>query len=102
MNEEIRVCRLDGCEVSFSPSVHNQTFCSKEHTRVFTNARILSQYHEKKNRVLTGRTCRHKSCGTILSQYNEDDFCSIHQQEQFTAKLKSWGWKDIDGDSIFI
>lgn len=87
-----RECALEGCEETFTPKVHNQRFHSRECCRVYTNARILAQYHTKKNRVLEGRVCHTKGCGTLLSRYNDDDYCGVCQQKQFTKKLKAWGW----------
>lgn len=92
------ICALEGCPNSYTRKVHNQRFCSRECCRVYTNKRILEQYHERKNRTMTGRTCRTKSCSTVLSRYNEDDFCGVHQQERFTKRLKQWGWySDSEG-----
>lgn len=84
-------CRLETCDVQFQKRVHNQSFCSKECCRVFTNARILAQYHDKKNKVMKGRVC--KKCPTVLSRYNEDEYCSVHQEQNHIEKLKNWGWE---------
>lgn len=95
-------CALDECEITFEKKVHNQRFCSRECCRIYTNARILASYHEKKNRVKTGRVCKDKSCSTLLSRYNEGDYCSIHEKEQFISKIQGWGWDcDSDGNIRF-
>jgi len=94
-------CRLDTCENMFTKRVHNQSFCSRECCRIYTNARILAQYHEKKNKVMTGRICASKTCGVILSKYNPGDLCSIHEKKAHIEKLKSWGWNvDDDGNIL--
>jgi len=86
------VCALEGCENEFDKKVHNQRFCSRECCRIYTNARILAQYHERKNKKMTGRVCKTKSCGTLLSRYNEEEYCASCLQKKFEEKLKSWGW----------
>ena len=66
---------------------------------MYTNARILAAYHEKKNRTMTGRVCKTRACKTILSRYNEDSHCASHQQEQQVEKLRGWGWEcDEEGN----
>lgn len=91
------VCAREGCENEFTKRVHNQRFCSRECCRIHTNARILAQYHQKKKRVMTGRVCKTKSCDTLLSRYNDDEFCAKCQQVKFEEKLKGWGWDLDDG-----
>jgi hypothetical protein len=89
----LTVCALEGCDNTFTKRVHNQRFCSNECCRVYTNARILEQYHEKKNRKLTGRTCKQKDCDTVLSRYNEGDKCATHEERDHRNKLRAWGWE---------
>lgn len=89
---EQRQCALESCGKLFQPRVHNQRFCARECTRIFTNARILAQYHMKKRRVMTGRVCRSKACGTRLSRYNESDICASCENKEHVQKLKDWGW----------
>ncbi len=97
------VCRLDGCETEFEKKVHNQSFCGKEHCRIYTNARILAAYHSKKNKITTGRVCRSKDCNTLLSQYNPEDICSLCQQKQQVKKLEDWGWSiDQEGFRVAV
>jgi hypothetical protein len=90
---EPRECALESCGNIFTPRVHNQRFCQRECTRIFTNARILAQYHQRKNRVMTGRTCKSKSCGTVLSRYNDDDLCASCENKAHRKKLTDWGWQ---------
>jgi hypothetical protein len=90
---EIVVCALEGCVETFEKRVHNQRFHSRECCRVYTNARILAAYHEKKQKVTTGRVCKSRTCDTLLSRYNDDDYCASCQQKQHRKKLKSWGWE---------
>jgi hypothetical protein len=99
MEQQERKCKLDGCENTFIPRVHNQTFCQRECCRIFTNARILAQYHEKKNRVMNGRICA--DCNTILSKYNDGKYCSVHEQARHIKKLRGWGWEvNEDGEIL--
>ena len=90
-------CALDGCSEVFYRRVHNQRFCSKECCRVYTNARILAAYHRKKNKKMTGRVCKQKSCITQLSRYNQGEKCAVHEQKDYVNKLKGWGW-DVDDE----
>jgi hypothetical protein len=95
----LTVCRLEECHNFFLKKVHNQAFCCRECCRVYTNARILAAYHEKKNRTMTGRVCKKRGCKTILSRYNEGEYCSVHEQERHVAKLRGWGWEcDEEGN----
>lgn len=96
------VCALESCGKTFRKSVHNQRFCNRECTRIYTNARILAAYHEKKNKTMTGRICKKRGCGTVLSRYNDDDTCGPHQLEDYRSKLNKWGWKlDEEGEIRF-
>ena len=90
---EPRICALESCGKTFVPRVHNQRFCTRECTRIFTNARILAQYHMKKRRVMTGRVCKSKDCGTRLSRYNQGDSCASCENKEYLQKLKDWGWE---------
>lgn len=101
MDEIIAMCRLSTCTNTFVKKVHNQTFCSRECCRVFTNARILAQYHEKKNKVMKGRVCGDKSCNTLLSRYNDGEYCSVHEAKRQAEKLRGWGWEvNEDGEIV--
>ena len=95
---DIRVCALDGCGEEFKAVVHNQRFCSKNHCRLFTNKKILEQYHERKNRNMKNRVCSQKGCGTILSIYNNGTKCGVHERIDHISKLTRWGWQIGDDD----
>lgn len=79
MIKEAKVCAREECDVEFIPSVHNQRFCCKDCCKIHTNKRILAQYHERKNKKMKDRVCAHKGCGTILSRYNPEKYCSLHE-----------------------
>lgn len=94
-------CALETCENTFMKRVHNQRFCCRECCRVYTNARILEQYHEKKNKKKTGRYCRKDGCDTVLSRYNEGDICATCERKEFKARLSNWGWEiNADGEVV--
>lgn len=98
-----KVCDREECGNVFVANVHNQRFCGRECTRVFTNARILAAYHEKKNKEMKGRVCRSKECKTLLSRYNEDDYCALCARSLKEEQLENWGWKlDAEGYSSLI
>lgn len=71
----IKICADKDCEVVFMPTRHNQKYCSKDCCKRTTNAKIMAQYYEKKDRKAgKKRMCR--SCKvTPLSRYNEGDTC---------------------------
>jgi hypothetical protein len=101
MNEREEIqCALETCTVMFTPRVHNQRFHDRECCRVYTNARILAAYHAKKNRKMTGRTCKKRGCGTHLSRYNQGELCATHEEQAYQKKLKDWGW-EVDGEGHY-
>lgn len=71
------------------PKTHNMKYCSDEHLRLATNARIMEKYYERKDRRGgKKRICSTKGCQTILSRYNESKYCSkcdakrVHEQNK--------------------
>jgi hypothetical protein len=72
------ICAREGCGQEFSPTTHNNIFCSDECCKIATleKARRLSQ--DKRDR-LSGkkRTCSSKDCNGILSRYNETNVCEL-------------------------
>src|SRR5437016_6024527 len=94
-NKEERICRLESCGKSFLAKVHNQSFHEKECCRIFTNARILKQYHEKRKQKLEGRVCKTKNCNTLLSIYNDTPFCALCDHKQNIERWESWGWRIV-------
>lgn len=71
----IKNCANPTCNISFNPTRHNQKYCSKECCKVVTNAKIMQQYYEKKDRKSgKKRVCR-KCKQTSLSRYNEGTMC---------------------------
>lgn len=70
----IKNCANPNCDQAFQPTRHNQKYCSKECCKLVTNAKIMQQYYEKKDRKSgKKRTC--VSCPTTLSRYNEGNVC---------------------------
>ena len=33
-----------------------------------------------------GRVCAHEGCGTVLSRYNPDAYCDVHEDEQYDPR----------------
>jgi hypothetical protein len=91
-----QVCALEGCGEVFFSKVHNQRFHSKECCRVYTNKRILEQYHQRRNKTLKNRICESKDCGTVLSVYNPNSLCGMHERQSQVSKLESWGWQVVE------
>jgi hypothetical protein len=73
--DSIKNCANPECRVEFIPTRHNQKYHSKECCKVVTNAKIMQQYYEKKDRK-SGKRRICKSCRvTPLSRYNEGNKC---------------------------
>jgi hypothetical protein len=72
---DAKSCANPNCEETFNPTRHNQKYCSKECCKIVTNAKIMQQYYEKKDRK-AGKKRLCKQCGiTTLSRYNEGTTC---------------------------
>lgn len=70
-----KICANSLCSISFNPTRHNQKYCSKECCKIVTNAKIMQQYYEKKDRK-SGKKRLCTSCKTTtLSRYNEGNVC---------------------------
>jgi hypothetical protein len=71
----IKTCANPDCDVEFNPTRHNQKYHSKECCKIVTNAKIMTQYYEKKDRK-SGKRRVCKVCKiTALSRYNEGTTC---------------------------
>lgn len=73
--ETIKNCANSECEKLFAPTRHNQKYCSKECCKIVTNAKIMQQYYEKKDRKSGKRRVCKKCKVTPLSRYNEGTTC---------------------------
>lgn len=76
LQPDTAVCALEGCGKRFKKGSHNAKYCSKEHSRIATNKRILQRYHERKRLASARRVCLTPGCGTILSVYNQSQYCA--------------------------
>lgn len=72
----MRVCGYSECHVEFQPRTHNQRYCTDEHCRLATNARIMQNYYKRKERRAGKERMCANGCGTKLSRYNDNDVCS--------------------------
>ena len=71
----IKICANPSCESPFQPTRHNQKYCSKDCCKVVTNAKIMQQYYEKKERK-QGKVRICQRCEiTRLSRYNDGFIC---------------------------
>ena len=94
------ICANESCSKTFFKKVHNAMYCSPECRRVITNQKVLDKYYEKKDKkAQRGRICR--LCPTILSRYNEDDFCGPCGVTLLKDRLESWGWDRATLDEDF-
>ena len=83
--ETIKHCANSDCNRLFAPTRHNQKYCSKECCKVVTNAKIMQQYYEKKDRK-SGKKRICDSCNvTELSRYNESTTCQSCVLQQRAA-----------------
>lgn len=72
---KIKICANTQCELSFSPTRHNQKYCNRQCCRAVTNAKAKQQYHERKERK-EGKIRICQRCETTrLSRYNEGVIC---------------------------
>lgn len=70
-----KFCANSSCESLFLPTRHNQKYCSKECCKVVTNAKIMRQYYERKDRKAGKKRLCDSCMTTTLSRYNEDNVC---------------------------
>lgn len=84
----MRLCANPTCMRSFIPSRHNQKYCGKECCKIVTNAKIMEQYYEEKDRKAgKPRTCA--ICQTArLSRYNSGNTCSACVAKKEAAKRR--------------
>lgn len=81
----IKICANAACNTSFSPTRHNQKYCTKECCKFVTNVKMKEQYHENKARR-TGKKRLCAECGvTTLSRYNESKVCQVCRLAQRAA-----------------
>lgn len=71
----IKNCANPDCNTAFNPTRHNQKYCSKECCKVVTNAKIMQQYYEKKDRKSGKKRICRRCKTTALSRYNESTVC---------------------------
>lgn len=72
---KIKMCANPECDISFVPTRHNQKYCSKECCKIVTNAKIMKQYYEKKDRKAGVKRLCSQCQLTSLSRYNEGTVC---------------------------
>jgi len=70
-----KICANIDCGKSFAPTRHNQKYCTKECCKIITNAKIMQQYYEKKDRKSGKKRICKKCKVTTLSRYNEGNTC---------------------------
>jgi hypothetical protein len=93
INEE-RTCKNLDCSKPFKAKSYNSIYCSAECRRIVTNAKLLSNYYEKKANINKKRTCKTKNCETILSRYNKENICEKCKRERYVQRLVGWGWDE--------
>jgi hypothetical protein len=71
----MKIC--DWCGNNFAPNVSYQIYCSVECRESSTKNKVNERYLKKKRKRLSEkqRKCS-QGCGTVLSVYNEESFCS--------------------------
>lgn len=71
----MKIC--DWCGTDFTPNVSYQIYCSIECRELSTKNKVNERYLKKKRKRLSEkqRKCA-GNCGTVLSVYNQELFCS--------------------------
>ncbi len=78
-------CAYELCGEEFEAKTHNMKYCSDEHCKLATNARIMRKYYESKARRKGAvRVCATPGCSTLLSRYNEKKVCAKCEAEAET------------------
>jgi len=82
-------CAYRYCEESFEPKRKNQKYCDTECCKHEMNARAKDSYAAKRYRILGNRRiCNGPGCGAILSQYNEENKCTVCLQALEASRQK--------------
>lgn len=93
-NEDYRICAYEECSKEFCAKVYNAIYCSADCRKIVTNRNLLANYYEKKANKDKKRTCKTKTCNTVLSRYNKETICESCKRERFVKRLVSWGWSE--------
>ena len=94
INDGERTCKNLDCSKPFKAKSYNSIYCSAECRRIVTNAKLLSNYYEKKANINKKRICKTKSCETVLSRYNKETICEKCKRERYVQRLVGWGWDE--------
>ena len=54
--------------------------------RVGAHRRSEWEINHPERKPEPGRICRHRGCGTILSIYNHQNYCSVHAKSDYVPK----------------
>lgn len=65
------------CDITFSPRVSYQIYCSDSCREQATKEKIAQRYAMKRRNKMIGKTRECKSCGKPLSVYNDEQLCSV-------------------------
>lgn len=63
------------CDASFETNVSHQIYCSAECREQATKDKIAQRYSINRRKRMMGKKRHCKSCGQILSAYNDDQIC---------------------------
>ena len=71
----MKVCAW--CTLEFNPAVSYQVYCSKQCRDLATKEKITERYQTNKRKKLSSKSRKCAGgCETILSIYNEKNFCT--------------------------
>lgn len=71
----MKIC--DWCSNEFQPNVSYQIYCSVECRQLATKEKVNERYRMKRTkRLMTKERRCSNGCGTLLSGYNDSNFCS--------------------------
>lgn len=69
-------CAREGCDNVTEKTTHNQKYCTRDCTRIATNAKMMERYHEN-TAIAKGKVRMCKVCETTkLSRYNLTNTCA--------------------------
>ena len=90
MTEEVAEleCARVECQAPYTPSTHNQKYCSNECLRIETNAKMIKKYHDKMA-IKRGKPRYCSTCEVKLSRYNTSPQCSSCEAAEVKATPSS-------------
>lgn len=71
------ICSRDECDNEFTPTTHNNIFCSDECCKIATLEKARRTNQDKRDRLAGKIRMCSNGCGSVLSRYNETTICQM-------------------------